>query len=140
MGSKVYFRIRARGKKFPLHVKFQALYGLYEIYVSKSIERPNKQNCDFSFNASSFEVNYFTSKDIEYVYITVNGLGKLKAALTLTFTATPEEKSYGLQKKRSNKKELGSSVKYEFFKEHMTYDEEKEFKDLIGKENKNEEG
>lgn len=133
MGSKVYFRIRARDKKFPLHVRFQALYGLYEIYVSKSIERPNKQNCDFSFNASNFEINYLTAKDIEYVHITVNGLGKLKAALTLNFTASPEEKILGLQKKHSNKKESGSTTKYEFFKEHMTCDEEKEFQEIIGK-------
>ncbi len=134
IGSKYYLKINCVEKIFPLNVRVQSGMGMFEIYVSKRIERPTKQNCDFSFNASMFEVVYPLGTEIEYIYFTVNALGKLKAQITMNFSARQERKQsivVNSHRKLLNKKEM-NSTKYEFFREHMTHDEEKDFENIIG--------
>lgn len=136
IGTKCYLRLDCIGKTFPLKVKILVMTGIFEIYVSKSTEKPDKHNCDHSFNASSFEVNYSPQTEVKSLYFCVSGVGKLKIAILVSFISIQEPKrtSEPIRRPVMKHKTMFPPNIYEFCKEGMSQEEKEEFKKIISKE------
>ena len=133
IGNKCFLKISCAGKAFPLRVRIEKKMGTFEMFVSKSVEKPDRQNCDFYFTTTSFEIQYTAAKELEWIYFNINGSGNLKMELTMNFVTIKEKPQPAKLVKRpfSSRKPAINPKRYEIFREGMNYQEERDFKDII---------
>lgn len=135
IGSKCYLKLDCVSKPFPLKVKVQPIVGTFEICISKTIERPDKHNCDYFFNVPNFEIHYSIGEEIRELNFSLNGTGMLKLGITVNFSHPIVEikkpiNSYARHLSRQTSPTNGA---YEFFTENMTHEEEKELVNIVSK-------
>ena len=133
IGTKTYMKIDCTGKVFPLHVKVETKLGTFQIFVSKTQERPDRQNCDYYFSQAYFEVDYSNPEKIKTLYFHVLGTGNMDLSITMNFSDTQETKRPNLAKSQViGTKGIASTSRYEMFHENMTRDEERNLKEIVG--------
>lgn len=127
-------KIDCTGKVFPLHAKVETKLGTFQIFVSKTQERPDRQNCDYYFSQAYFEVDYPNPEKIKILYFHVLGTGNMELSITMNFSDTQEEaKSPSAAKSQViSNKGIVSTSRYEMFHENMTRDEERNLKEIAG--------
>ena len=131
------FKLYAFEKTFPLTVNIQRNFGSFEIFVSKSHQKPDLGTCEYYIRNDLFQVDYSGDENVRYVYIRVYALERLQMTLTATFTPENEGKNRPLpkidmKKPPSKLRELQKRKVYEFFHENMGREELQQFKQIVG--------
>ena len=88
-GKKESYRLDCREKIFPLKVYINIFQGSYEVYISKSIMRPDKDNYDMIFNTSNFIIH--GTEEIQFLFFTFAAKSILKISIHIEFSLLKKE-------------------------------------------------
>lgn len=135
IGTKTYMRLDCVGKTFPLHVRVETKLGTFQIFVSRTQERPERRDCDYYFSQAHFEIDYLNPEKVKTLYFHVLGTGNMELSITMNFSEMQESKNSNVAKSQiMTSKGTSLTPRYEIFHEHMTREEERNLKEIAGNE------
>ena len=88
-GKRESYKLDCRDKIFPIKVNLDISQGIYEIYVSKSIMRPDENSYDMMFTVANFVLH--GTDETQFFFFTFAAKSILKICIYLEFSLSWHE-------------------------------------------------
>ena len=145
-GKTFYLKLYTYGKSCPINVTIEGSSGTYDVFISRSREKPNMGNHDLHFRNNAFELDFSEYDDIKCIYFGIKASQKIRLTILCCYTfrsriqkiQTPSIISsltaIEVPKDQRPKNGIREPV-YEFFNKNISREEMKDFEELIGNKN-----